>query len=194
VVNSRIEFVSSPDAYDVVPHLFLEGSLYIAANEEDFECQLCIGDAEIYLFNSSIYSGSEIVEECDAIQEHLYQTISSVEIISESEVHEITKPEIPYVYGKIAILSNIEIREDHRGMGLGLEFMKKIIEYLQLIGFNYILIKPFPVDTLVTDEKIDNEIKRLISFYKQFGFESYSNDGETFMKLNLGIIHSKSLC
>ncbi|MEH7524762.1 hypothetical protein V7149_16015 [Bacillus sp. JJ1503] len=76
------------------------------------------------------------------------------------------------VFGRLVTLEKIWIEPQFRNQGFGRLTLEQIIKDFKLLGMDFILLKPHPLDreVLETEEVRLKEIERLIEFYKKSGF------------------------
>lgn len=75
------------------------------------------------------------------------------------------------VWGNVAILDEIRIDSNCRGKGFGTLAMNEILSLLKRTGVNYIILKPWPLENIdMKQEVLEQNIMRLITFYKRFDF------------------------
>lgn len=80
------------------------------------------------------------------------------------------------IYGRVAYIEEIKIKKPYRNNGIGSKAMLTLIDFLSKMCVDFVLTKPFPLEEEGVSSK--EGIKKLIVFYKRFGFEITDEDIE----------------
>ncbi|WPK10294.1 GNAT family N-acetyltransferase [Lysinibacillus louembei] len=158
----------------------LNGSSQIVLNMEDKEIR--VGYIHFRIYNSYQLSRFELLDAADALSGDEEWLMSAFLDAFEEEIEEWSP--------KCLTLDRILVEPVYRNKGYGKLAIKELVKLCEILGVDYIVLKPSPVEEADFSDKAKaqrkEDIKRLVSFYDQLGFDIYSlNEEEPFMVLNV---------
>lgn len=158
------------------------GSVILTTVEEEKEEEKKIGYIRFRIFNSILLNKRELWDAADAASGDEEWLMSIFLELFEEEFEEWSP--------KFLMLNTISIEKIYRSKGYGKAAIKELIQLCTVLDLDYIVLKPSPIEEVdFSDEnktKRKRDIKRLVSFYDQLGFDSYSIRGkEPIMVLDL---------
>ncbi|GLC89798.1 GNAT family N-acetyltransferase [Lysinibacillus piscis] len=158
----------------------LNGSSAIILHTEEDEKN--VGNIHFRVYNSNQLNKSELWDAADAISGDEEWLMSAFLEVFEEEV-EGWSP-------KFLMLNRILVQSAYRSKGYGKLAIKELVKLCEILDIDYIVLKPSPIEEVdFSDEhkkKRKKDIKRLVSFYDQLGFNSYYLDNqEPFMVLGI---------
>lgn len=121
-----------------------------------------IGEISLIVYNTRI---TDLIETADGISGSQYYLISN----AVKHVPQLKRNK------KILAIEEIIINTEYRSKGHGNEALSELLKLAAILDIDYIALKPAPPnDEASEDETIRNvQIKRLITFYERFGFQTY---------------------
>lgn len=184
-IDLNIEFSSYSEFLEVRGDVYFEEETYIG----DFE--ILIIDSEELEFN--------IYNVANADSQALYDVICGVRFVELEPVFiqmmkdkdgiggielkekaELIKNGLDkvQVYGNIAVLHTLKIKNEYRNQGFGRGTMQVIEDYLQKAKVDFLLLKPFPLEEEEIENNLEKNIGKIISFYEKSGLKLASLNDE----------------
>ncbi|WP_147534513.1 GNAT family N-acetyltransferase [Bacillus marasmi] len=87
---------------------------------------------------------------------------------------------------KVLCLDAIKVDDKYRSKGYGITAIKDLIRFSRVLGIDYIILIPAPIEGETFNEQRQEKVERLIHFYEKLDFELFSpGEGEPIMFLSL---------
>ncbi len=158
---------------------YIDGSSAIALETDDGDELITkkIGYIHFHIYNTNCFV--DWVDFIDAADSISGDELFLIENFIESGI-------INFGIEKVLCLDTIKIEQEYRSNGYGSLAIKDLIKFCGVLGLDYIILQPAPIEGEAFNEQRPKRIARIKQFYENLNFEVYQpSKGEPIMILQI---------